>query len=45
MSEETHYLDFERPIVDLEKKIDEMQQQAQIGEPDLGNELQSLEEK
>ena len=45
MSEETHYLDFERPIVDLEKKIDEMQQQAQIGGPDLGNELQSLEEK
>lgn len=45
MSEETHYLDFERPIVDLEKKIDEMQQQAQIGGLDLGNELQSLEEK
>lgn len=45
MSEETHYLDFERPIVDLEKKIDEMQQQAEIGGLDLGKELQSLEEK
>ena len=43
--EETHYLDFELPIVELEKKLDEMRQQAEIGGLDLNQELQHLEER
>ena len=39
------YLDFERPIVELEKKIDEMQSQADVDGIDLSQELRNLEEK
>jgi acetyl-CoA carboxylase carboxyl transferase subunit alpha len=46
MSEErTFYLDFERPIVELEKKIEEMRNQAQVDGLDLSRELQNLEER
>ncbi len=38
-------LDFERPIVELEKKIDEMQSQADVDGIDLSQELRNLEEK
>ena len=43
--EKTFYLDFERPIVDLEKKIEEMRSQAHVDGLDLSRELQGLEEK
>ena len=39
------YLDFERPIVELEKKIAEMQNQADVDGIDLSQELRNLEEK
>ena len=46
MSEEkTFYLDFERPIVELEKKIEEMRNQAHVDGLDLSRELHGLEEK
>jgi acetyl-CoA carboxylase carboxyl transferase subunit alpha len=41
----TFYLDFERPIVELEKKIEEMRNQAQVDGMDLSRELHGLEEK
>jgi len=39
------YLDFERPIVELDKKIEELARQADADELDLGQELQRLETK
>ena len=39
------YLDFERPIVELEKKIEEMRNQATVDRLDLSQELRQLEEK
>ncbi|MBT4613218.1 MAG: acetyl-CoA carboxylase carboxyltransferase subunit alpha [Gemmatimonadetes bacterium] len=45
MSERSFYLDFERPIVELEKSIEEMQTQAQADGLDLSRELRSLEER
>ena len=39
------YLDFERPIVELEKRIDEMQSQASEDGLDVSRELQSLDAK
>jgi acetyl-CoA carboxylase carboxyl transferase subunit alpha len=39
------YLDFERPIVELDKKIEELAKQADADELDLGQELQRLETK
>lgn len=45
MSERSFYLDFERPIVELEKSIEEMQTQAQADGIDLSRELRSLEER
>ena len=44
-SDKGFYLDFERPIVELEKKIDEMQSQADVDGIDLSLELRNLEEK
>ncbi|SVD01083.1 uncharacterized protein METZ01_LOCUS353937, partial [marine metagenome] len=41
----TFHLDFERPIVELEKRIDEMQIQADTDGLDLSQELGTLEEK
>ena len=43
--EKTFYLDFERPIVELEKKIEEMRNQAQVDGMDLSRELHGLMEK
>ena len=45
MSDKSFHLDFERPIVELEKRIDEMQTQAEVDGLDLSRELRSLEEK
>ena len=43
---ETFHLDFERPIVELEKKIEEIHNQtSQVDGLDLSEELQGLEEK
>ena len=39
MSEETFYLDFERPIVELEKRIGEMEAQAETDGLDLSREI------
>jgi acetyl-CoA carboxylase carboxyl transferase subunit alpha len=44
-SERTYHLDFERPIVELEKKIEELQRQANEDGLELGNELRDLERK
>ena len=44
-SDRTYHLDFERPIVELEKKIEELQQQAEEDGIELGNELRDLENK
>ena len=38
-------LEFERPIVELERRIEEMQSQAEVDGLDLTRELKSLEEK
>ena len=43
--ERVHSLDFERPIVELEKKIEEMQTQAADDGLDLSRALQDLEER
>ena len=43
--EKTFHLDFERPIVELERKIEEMQNQAKVDGLDLSGELQNLEGK
>jgi acetyl-CoA carboxylase carboxyl transferase subunit alpha len=45
MSDRSFYLDFERPIVELEKSIEEMQTRAQTDGIDLSRELRSLEER
>ena len=45
MSDRSFYLDFERPIVELEKSIKEMQTRAQTDGIDLSRELRSLEER
>jgi len=44
-SEQDFHLDFERPILDLEQKIDELQTQADTDGLDLGDELRTLQEK
>ena len=44
-NEKMFHLDFERPIVELEKKIEEMHNQAKVDGLDLSQELQGLEEK
>lgn len=38
-------LDFEKPILDLEKKIDEMRELARVNSVDLNDEIQKLEDK
>ena len=43
--EKPFYLDFERPIVELEKRIEEMEIQAETEGLDLSRELRSLERK
>ena len=44
-SDHSFHLDFERPIVELEKRIDEMQSQAETDGLDLTRELHNLEER
>ena len=43
--EKRFHLDFERPIVDLEKKIEEMRGLSQTDGPDLSSEIHGMEEK
>ena len=45
MNSDSFYLDFERPIVELEKRIDEMQTQAETDGLDLSSELRDLKER
>jgi acetyl-CoA carboxylase carboxyl transferase subunit alpha len=45
MNDPRFYLDFERPIVELEKRMDEMGKQAETDGLDLSGELRSLEQK
>jgi acetyl-CoA carboxylase carboxyl transferase subunit alpha len=45
MNDSGFHLDFERPIVELEKRIEEMEHQAETDGLDLRGELRSLEEK
>ena len=45
MSEESFHLDFERPIVELEKRIGDMEAQAETDGLDLSREIRSLEER
>jgi acetyl-CoA carboxylase carboxyl transferase subunit alpha len=45
MNDSGFHLDFERPIVELEKRIEEMEHQAETDGLDLSRELRSLEEK
>ena len=45
MTESSSHLDFERPIVTLEKRIEEMEIQAETDGLDLSRELHNLEEK
>lgn len=45
MNDRGFYLDFERPIVELEKRIEEMQNQAETDGLDLSSELRDLEGK
>ena len=45
MNDHSFYLDFERPIVELEKRIDEMETQAATDGLDVSHELKSVEEK
>ncbi|MBD3287313.1 acetyl-CoA carboxylase carboxyl transferase subunit alpha, partial [candidate division KSB1 bacterium] len=42
---ETYILDFERPIVELEKKIQEMKDLSLNGEMKLNDEIARLEER
>ena len=42
-NDRSFYLDFERPVVELEKRLEEMQAQARTDGLDLGRELNSLE--
>lgn len=44
-SDRSFHLDFERPIIELEKSIEEMQSQAQADGLDLSKEIRSLEER
>ncbi|MBT3346497.1 MAG: acetyl-CoA carboxylase carboxyltransferase subunit alpha [Gemmatimonadetes bacterium] len=44
-ADRSFYLDFERPIVELEKNIEEMRAQAQADDLDLSREIRSLEER
>ena len=45
MSDDSFYLDFERPIVELEKRISDMEAQAETDGLDLSREIRSLEER
>lgn len=45
MNDHSFYLDFERPIVELEKRIDEMESQAATDGLDVSHELKSVEQK
>jgi acetyl-CoA carboxylase carboxyl transferase subunit alpha len=45
MNDRSFYLDFERPIVELEKRIEEMENQAETDGLDLSKELRDLEDK
>ena len=45
MTESSSHLDFERPIVELEKRIEEMEIQAETDGLDLSRELHNLAEK
>lgn len=45
MTESSSHLDFERPIVEIEKRIEEMEIQAETDGLDLSRELHNLEEK
>lgn len=45
MNEQTFHLDFERPIAELEKRIDEMESQAATDGLDVSRELKSVEDK
>ncbi len=45
MSDDSFYLDFERPIVELEKRISDMEAQAETDGLDLSREIRSLQER
>tara|TARA_B100000809_G_C15092562_1_gene513774 strand:- start:46 stop:1008 length:963 start_codon:yes stop_codon:yes gene_type:complete len=45
MNDSSFHLDFERPIIELEKRIVELEQQAETDGLDLTRELHNLEEK
>ena len=45
MSDDSFYLDFERPVVELEKRISDMEAQAETDGLDLSREIRSLEER
>jgi acetyl-CoA carboxylase carboxyl transferase subunit alpha len=45
MNDSSFHLDFERPIIELEKRIVELEQQAETDGLDLTRELRNLEEK
>ena len=45
MSDDSFHLDFERPIVELERRINEMEAQAETDGLDLSREIRSLEER
>ncbi len=45
MSDDSFHLDFERPIVELEKRISDMEAQAETDGLDLSREIRSLEER
>jgi acetyl-CoA carboxylase carboxyl transferase subunit alpha len=44
-SSDTHLLDFEKPIVELEQKLDEMRELNREERPDLTQEIEALEER
>src|SRR3712207_3262870 len=41
----THVLDFERPLIELERKIDELKALSQSGSVDFSSEISKLEKK
>ena len=45
MSDDSFHLDFERPIVELEKRISDMEAQAETDGLDLSREIRSLQER
>ena len=45
MSDDSFHLDFERPILELEKRISDMEAQAETDGLDLSREIRSLEER